>query len=45
MQIIFQDSTSSLNPRMTIADIISEPLKFKVSVKIKQIEWIKYMRC
>lgn len=38
MQIIFQDSTSSLNPRMTIADIISEPLKFKVSVKIKQIE-------
>ena len=25
-QIIFQDSTSSLNPRMTVADIITEPL-------------------
>lgn len=26
-QIIFQDSTSSLNQRMTVADIISEPMK------------------
>ena len=25
-QIIFQDSTSSLNPRMTVADIIAEPM-------------------
>ncbi len=25
-QMIFQDSTSSLNPRMTVADIISEPM-------------------
>lgn len=27
MQIIFQDPYSSLNPRMTIADIIQEPMK------------------
>ena len=27
MQIIFQDPYSSLNPRMTIADILTEPLK------------------
>ena len=25
-QIIFQDSTSSLNPRMTVADVIAEPM-------------------
>lgn len=35
MQIIFQDSTSSLNPRMTIADIISEPLKIQGIYKNK----------
>lgn len=29
MQFIFQGSTSSLNSRMTIGDIISEPLKIK----------------
>lgn len=27
MQIIFQDPASSLNPRMTVQDIVSEPLK------------------
>ena len=27
MQIIFQDPYSSLNPRMTVEDIITEPLK------------------
>ncbi len=27
MQIIFQDPFSSLNPRMTVMDIVSEPLR------------------
>ncbi len=32
MQIIFQDPVGSLDPRMTVADIISEPLKVHTSL-------------
>ncbi|MEL7625072.1 MAG: dipeptide ABC transporter ATP-binding protein [Clostridiales bacterium] len=35
MQIIFQDPFSSLNPRMTVKQIISEPLKIFNAVKNK----------
>ena len=38
MQIIFQDHYSSLNPRMTVADIIAEPMKVcKIYPTNKQI--------
>ena len=33
LQIIFQDPYSSLNPRMTVRDIIAEPIKFHHIVK------------
>ncbi|WMJ90604.1 ABC transporter ATP-binding protein [Anaerocolumna sp. MB42-C2] len=38
IQMIFQDPFSSLDPRMTVYDIISEPLKANFKMSAKEIE-------
>jgi peptide/nickel transport system ATP-binding protein len=38
MQMIFQDPHSSLNPRMTVGDIVGEPLKVNNMAKGKELE-------
>jgi oligopeptide/dipeptide ABC transporter ATP-binding protein len=37
MQIVFQDPSSSLNPRMTVKQIIGEPLKINTQLKGEEI--------
>ena len=42
LQIIFQDPYSSLNPRMTVYDLISAPLEvYKVGTKEERRKWWK----
>ncbi len=38
MQIVFQDPYESLNPRMTVGDIISEPMKLQGITDEKEVE-------
>lgn len=38
MQMIFQDPNSSLNPRMTVGDIVGEPLKVNKIAKGSELE-------
>lgn len=44
MQIIFQDPYASLNPRMTVADIVGEPLDIHSLVKNKQEKYDRVSR-
>jgi len=37
MQIVFQDPSSSLNPRMTVKQIIGEPIKINSKLKNEEI--------
>ena len=44
LQMIFQDPNSSLDPRMTIRDVISEPIKANSNIsKIQVEEKVKYL--
>lgn len=38
IQMIFQDPQSSLNPRMTVADIVGEPLRVNRAVKRNELQ-------
>ena len=38
IQMVFQDPQSSLNPRLTVADIVSEPLRVNRAVKRNELQ-------
>ena len=38
MQMVFQDPSSSMNPRMTLLDIVSEPLIVNKSIRGKELQ-------
>lgn len=43
VQMIFQDSHGSLNPKMTVGDIIGEALEIHQLCKEKKIKLLKYL--